>query len=592
MKNCVPPTSRAWATALVGFLSLLKGGPCEAQSSNPKGPKGGIIEWAAQGWGPAERDLYHYTSQGTVLAPLDWFRSLERPGQAPGMFSDPEYLEGFGFIYESASPRNPFGLPVGLAVAPPGAPAAGTVGLNCAACHTGELRYQGRRLRIAGGQSMLNTGTFGGALAAAMIQTYEDPNRWERFAIRVLGEGAGESEREEFRKKFGARVARLQWTAQVMEDRGILVTEEGFGRNDAIGRIGNNTFGNDLLEPDNFHVVNAPVSYPQLWDIWKFDWVQYDASVVQPMARNVGEALGVGAVTSFLDPQGNPVPEPAKWNTSIDIHGLYSIEQVLQSLKAPSWPSQILGRVDRRLAEEGRKLFTENCSSCHAPRPVAPPYHRFAQWAVTTVPVELIGTDATRAVNSWSASFDPSKLGLAGVPNPVSLKAGLDLVTERVKDYSYDAAMFSSGERAEYDGFGRPNLTRFELIYKARPLDGVWATAPYLHNGSVRNIYDLLSPVADRARKFWVGSNDFDPARLGLGDVPAGGFAFEMDVEKPGNGNGGHEFADHGGPGVIGRQLNHGEKMAIIEYLKVLDQMPPRPLRAVPLDWEEYGWNP
>lgn len=591
MKSKMIAVSQASATTLLCFFSLANEGRCDAPPAGPKRPEKNIIEWAAQGWGASERELYHYTSQGTVLAPLDWFRALERPGQTGGLFSDPEYLEGFGFIQEPVSRRNPHGLPIGLAVAPSGAPAAGTVGLTCAACHTGELRYQGTRLRIAGGQSMLNTGVFGSALGVAMAETYDDPGKWERFSLRVLGAGALDPAKAELRLQLGARVARVKWTAQVMGERGLLVTEEGYGRNDAIGRIGNNTLGNDLLEPNNFHVLSAPVSYPQLWDIWKFDWVQYDASVVQPMARNVGEALGVGALTHFIDTAGDPVPEPAKWATTIDFDGLYSIEKVLQSLKAPSWPSGIFGRVDRRLAEEGRKLFTENCSSCHAPRPIAQPDDRYAKLAVTTVPLGVIGTDAVRVVNSTSASFDPSKLGLVGLPGSIGLHDALNLVTEEIKDYFYDVSMFTRQERAEFDGFGRPNIGRFELIYKARPLDGIWATAPYLHNGSVRNIYELLGPVGDRARKFRVGSNEYDPVRLGLGDVPEGAFAFEMDVDKAGNGNGGHEFDDHGGPGVIGRKLGHGEKMAIIEYLKVLDEMPPKPLRAVPLDWEAYGWT-
>ncbi len=70
---------------------------------------------------------------------------------------------------------------------------------------------------------------------------------------------------------------------------------EGFGRTDALGRIGNTAFGDHLIAA-NSQAGDAPVSYPYLWNIWKFDWVQYTGSVAQPLARNIGEALGAGAI--------------------------------------------------------------------------------------------------------------------------------------------------------------------------------------------------------------------------------------------------------------------------------------------------------
>ncbi len=63
------------------------------------------------------------------------------------------------------------------------------------------------------------------------------------------------------------------------------------GRTDAFGRIANASFG-DAISPANYRVADAPVDYPQLWDMWTFDWVQWNGSAQQPMARNIGEALG------------------------------------------------------------------------------------------------------------------------------------------------------------------------------------------------------------------------------------------------------------------------------------------------------------
>jgi hypothetical protein len=79
------------------------------------------------------------------------------------------------------------------------------------------------------------------------------------------------------------------------------------------------------------------------------------------------------------------------------------------------------------------------------------------------------------------------------------------------------------------------------LGYKARPLDGIWATPPYLHNSSVPNLYQMLVPAARRVVKFYLGSTRFDPKHVGYQTQQFQG-AFEMDTTKPGNRNTGHEF--------------------------------------------------
>ena len=79
-------------------------------------------------------------------------------------------------------------------------------------------------------------------------------------------------------------------------------------RSHAIGRIANTVFGDHVPRANNYRVGDAPVSFPPVWDIWKFNWVQYGASVRHPLARNVGESMGVGAKFSFFDAYGRPVP--------------------------------------------------------------------------------------------------------------------------------------------------------------------------------------------------------------------------------------------------------------------------------------------
>lgn len=99
--------------------------------------------------------------------------------------------------------------------------------------------------------------------------------------------------------------------------------------------------------------------------------------------------------------------------------------------------------------------------------------------------------------------------------------------------------------------------------YKARPLDGIWATAPYLHNGSVANLYELLLPPAQRATRFFVGTRRFDPVKVGYRtDAAAPGNSFEFDTTRPGNSNAGHDF------GVS--RMSEADRQNLLAYLKTL----------------------
>ena len=111
------------------------------------------------------------------------------------------------------------------------------------------------------------------------------------------------------------------------------------------------------------------------------------------------------------------------------------------------------------------------------------------------------------------------------------------------------------------------------------PGDGLWLRAPYLHNGSVPTIYQLLLPASRRDTKFWVGTREFDSKNLGLSTQPAGKGGFLVNTSITGNSNSGHEFRRgymgwHLGSspqyGVIGAEFTDDERWQIIEYLKSL----------------------
>jgi mono/diheme cytochrome c family protein len=96
-----------------------------------------------------------------------------------------------------------------------------------------------------------------------------------------------------------------------------------------------------------------------------------------------------------------------------------------------------------------------------------------------------------------------------------------------------------------------------QYAYKARPLNGVWATAPYLHNGSVPTLDELLKPAAKRLRTFKLGTREFDPVRVGFKSEGA----FEFDTTLVGNSNSGHEYE---------RELTDDERRQLIAYIKSL----------------------
>jgi hypothetical protein len=99
--------------------------------------------------------------------------------------------------------------------------------------------------------------------------------------------------------------------------------------------------------------------------------------------------------------------------------------------------------------------------------------------------------------------------------------------------------------------------------YEARSLNGIWATAPYLHNGSVSSLYELLLPSSERAQKFSVGSQEFDPRFVGFKSGSGDG-SFVFDTSRPGNLNTGHEGHEYG------TDLSDPERGQIVEYMKTL----------------------
>ena len=536
-----------------------------------------------QNWTEEQRHSYYHTAQGSALLPYAWFLALEQPrftlfGAPP--FKENSYLQGFGFIPDSAYEQNPDGLPVGFVrddrfTDPYTGQRSVMFGLTCAACHTGELFYGGKAIRIEAGPSLIDLQKFTEAIGLAVTWTYYDPARFHRFANRVLGPDHPHADQVLLRKalKYYLDTTFTEFKATSH----LFPTPEGYGRTDALARIGNFVFGTELNNKKNLRVGDGPVNFPPIWDASWMDWVQYNGSIQQPMGRNVGEALGVRSRMNLLGYPGT------QFQNTVHVDNLHEIELLLggeapgKGVWSPKWPADVLGKIDDEKAAKGEKLYNELCLHCHQSPMLSGDGRKSEHWTdstysakrqffkVTMIPLAEIGTDPNEAVNFNNRTADTGPLG-KGV---VSAREGLKYITQKLIDQSYSDLKLTPDQREEWNGY-RQNELLSPLEYKARPHNGIWATPPYLHNGSVPNLYALLSPVKDRPTVFYLGNKDYDPVKVGLNTDPLKG-ASKFRTDMAGNSNAGHEFNDGPkGNGIIGRKLSEEERMQIIEYLKKL----------------------
>ncbi len=545
---------KAFTLATIAFL-LVSAVICGvAESTAVSGP---IIR-LQQGWDNAQEQIFYHTPQGTVILPASWLAALQSPDGQP--FMDPDHMRRLGFIADDRSTANPYAWPIGFAINP--AKDTGgveTVGLTCAACHTGEISYRGKTLRVDGGQAHIDLDGFKKAINDAILATGSTPARREAFGQRAVQLGFPA---DRIGPEFDARYRAVLDGTPERERTAAGMTFAGPGRNDALAVIARVLFNYALGVPANTNRATAPVDFPYLWNIWNLNWVQYNGSIRQPMSRNIGEALGVGAITHFIDPgTGALSAEPERWQTSIPVRNLNALETLLESLKPPRWPEAVLGRIDGVKARRGAQLFSQNCAGCHGIRAIAG--SKSEEWSVKVLPLTVIATDPMQATNFRTTTYDGTKLGLS---NHTDAATGLRVVTDAVRMQAYRDAQIPAAQWGTFDGFDRSNIITSPCGYKARPLVGVWATPPFLHNGSVPNVFALLSE--SRPEKFLFGSTEYDPDKLGLSQAAAPD-TVTFDTTVVGNSNAGHWFTDDKTrPGRIGRRLTDDERYDLIEYLK------------------------
>ena len=194
-----------------------------------------------------------------------------------------------------------------------------------------------------------------------------------------------------------------------------------------------------------------------------------------------------------------------------DQSSLARVQNYISAVRPPAYPFA----VDQTAAQQGRKIFDGACAACHAPG---------GSRTGTVIPIAELGTDRLR-LDAWTSN---------------------------------DANAFNAlgdGRDWKLSGFRKTGG------YVAVPLEGVWLRAPYLHNGSVPSLADLLEPPDRRPREFWRGYDVYDPVNVGF--VSTGSEARRIgkphDVGQPGNSHAGH---------LYGTELPAESKRVLLEFLK------------------------
>lgn len=533
-----------------------RGGLVSAQ--DPFGDHASRLVYLDQGWDPAETLWYYHADQGSMLLPRDVLVHLEQPG-SQRRIADPVNLSRFRFLLQRKTPNNPDELPVGFARH------EDSIGLTCAACHTGQFTYGGTAVRIDGAPAMIDMIGFFRQIEKALAETLADSAKLARFAT-----ASG--------KDQAAARALLSESHRWFEDynrANASATVEGYGRLDAVGRIINQVIrmtsgAKNSLEP------NAPNSFPLVWDAPRHDYVQWAGFSANAgagaLGRNAGEVIGT---YGRVEVKHYKTEAEAKkgYRSSIEGLALVAMEESLRRLKSPRWPAEVLPPVDAKLVARGATLYKENCQTCHADINREDPRRKVVAY---NTGVEIVGTDA-QSVKNLVAARAPTGI-LEGAISPKGDHYGAeasvlvllgDLVRRSLSAQApagiaalANAKLHGMNETQKQGNFTKstPQNPTAELqVYKARPLNGIWAASPYLHNGSVPTLYDLLRPAAARPKKFAVGRWQYDPKKVGYvsdGEVP-----WVLDTSVTGNHNGGHEY---------GTALSEDDRWALVEYLKTL----------------------
>lgn len=588
------------------------------------------VVYPEQNWSGADSLWFYNVSQGSNLIPYDIFLHLEIAG-GELLFRSDANMNRLRYLPQKSSVSNPDGLPVGWVK--DDHQGQQYIGFTCAACHTSQINYKETAIRIDGGAALADMELMLKELARALQASLDQAEKFDRLAQKVL-QGKYPEEKENFRSQLAQVAQQIMIYNRINEPRhGDQSVAYGYGRLDAFGRIYNRILAHLTPQDEaNFNPANAPVSYPYLWDTPQHDFVQWngvgDNELAGPLGRNTGEALGVFAQFDL-----KRKTHDVGYRSSVVVRNLTRIERHLESLWSPSWEElaakDVLPAIDPALAQEGARVFVEyQCHTCHEALERTDPKRRItAQFAS----LPTIGTDPFMAMNALNSVgkmgyFEGDRLNKLKFDSPryqangAVLPALSSAVEGVLLEPDHDKLFIRRWAEKLYDLIGsisdnpiqqtRRHLD-FEVVnknspttlaaYKARPLNGVWATAPYLHNGSVPSLYELFMPSCSdeeiasgrtcRPNRFTLGARELDAVKVGIAQrdpIQYPGL-FVFDTSLPSNSNKGHEYAagvtpvfeldannrpikdTQGKPRMRTLQpITDQQRLALVEYLKTL----------------------
>ena len=560
------------AALLIGCTNALRPSPALAQTSDN-------VIYLNQAWSQDDREWWYHFSQGSALVAYDIFLNLE-VAESNELFRSDANSTRYGLIPERANQYNPDGLPIGLsktAISPnevKGWEREEFAGITCAACHETELTYAGKTIRIVAGVNKADLMGWFIALDAALHTTLNDAGKFDRLAARLNEQSA------DARNKLRGRVERD--AAKLHAITSTLPTPAIWGP----GRFAALTFIHNILQVglaglrENWTPNSAPVKPPFLWNSTQAEWAQWNAVIQDPIARNLVEATGAWMA---IDLHSNG-PAEGLFGSDAPLLELQRAEEQLDRLAPPSWPEDVFGKIDREKAKAGKTLFVDYCSSCHG----AWPYrwtepNKFGKRFILVglVPENYVGTDAQafhaippfsltgRFADYMPGEFQGKPIVPSGVLQTTLQRLILETAIRRLKPTAEELLKLNGYRELPSPPFPRG-------VWKAAPRDGAWATAPFLHNGSVPNLYEVLIPASERTKRFCIGRR-FDPVKVGLDIASCDPGAFVIDTTILGNSNAGHSFQDGPrGNGVIGPLLTDDQRWALVEYLKSIPEQPGR----------------
>lgn len=510
-------------------------------ASSPPPTPAAIQASQVPAWSQDDMNFFLHGSMGSEFVPETVLRAFIKT--YPDLFPTSDFSP-LGVI---ADPT--FGWPIGFSRSEPAHLAKmPSVGINCASCHVGEVDSpDGReRVRVLGMTSHFDVEGFFNSIIGATFRT-QDPVNMKRFISAYLEQASMNFDHVGFSTAWdiqstqivaamaadpsgakGAgpgglqtldpsefRISRLQLSDNSVDFASLSLSMLKLFHNmraalhvpdqppknlpSLSGPGRNDAFGLLSAALLNEPIGYAPVKYGLVWNMEHRYWVHWDGDTRSPIARNLLATLGLGA--PLIGKQGQ-----------LDFALIKRQTELSEKIISPKYPFAI----DQSAAKRGVSLYQRSCAACHdGPEDD----HRLRS-------TSEVWTDPTRARLFTKQQADRFN----------------KFITElEIENYSKPA---ESGVRSTQK-------------YWAASLAGVWARSPYLHNGSVRTMQQLLTPPASRDVTFHRGSRTYDSEHMGYRNF--GSYLF--DTKIPGNANTGHDY---------GTGLTSDQKQDLMEYLKTL----------------------